>query len=328
METFPVTNSTLSAIQLGSFLQSKYNLDSNSSCRLLKTGINDSYLIASGDVKYVFRVYSLNWRSEKEIEEEIRLLNLLKGNGMPVSYPIADLDGSYIHEFAAPEGRRYGVMFSFAKGEKLLNFPADVHFKVGRIMAEIHNPTIGLNLDRVTYSSDVILIESFEHLKKFISVDTDEMGFMISAQKYLLKELKHADVSQVRNGVVHMDIWFDNLSIDKDNEITIFDFDFCGNGWLCYDLAYYILQINSTEKDENECRLKTEAFLNGYESVTKITDEEKRLLPILGVSLYFFYLGIQCQRFDNWSNTFLNEVYLKRFINLLVKKYFEKNNLG
>jgi hypothetical protein len=46
---------------------------------------------------------------------------------------------------------------------------------------------------------------------------------------------------------------------------------------------------------------------------------------MLGVSMYFFYLGIQCQRFDNWSNVFLNETYLTRFINLLVKKYFDEN---
>ncbi len=117
------------------------------------------------------------------------------------------------------------------------------------------------------------------------------------------------------------------MSIDEE-EVTLYDFDFCGNGWLCYDIAYYILQLHSTEKDENECELKVNAFLKGYESITKITHDEKRLLPVLGVSLYFFYLGIQCQRFDNWSNTFLNESYLKRFINLLVKKYFEKNKLG
>ena len=328
METFPVTNSTLSAIHLGAFLQSKYNLDSNASCRLLKTGINDSYLITNNAIKYVFRVYSLNWRSEKEIEEEIRLLNLLKENGMPVSYPITDADGSYIQEFAAPEGRRYGVMFSFAKGEKLLNIPADVHFKIGQIMAKIHRLTANLKLERAEYSPKVILIDSFDQLKKFISADTEEMIFMASAQQFLLNELASADAGEIRNGVVHMDIWFDNLNIDKDKEVTIFDFDFCGNGWLCCDIAYYILQINSTEKDENECRLKTEAFLNGYESITKISNEERRLLPALGVSLYFFYLGIQCQRFDNWSNTFLNETYLKRFINLLVKKYFDKNNLG
>jgi Ser/Thr protein kinase RdoA (MazF antagonist) len=143
----------------------------------------------------------------------------------------------------------------------------------------------------------------------------------------LLNEFEKLKVNDIRQGVVHLDIWFDNLAIDG-TEVTLFDFDFCGNGMLCYDIAYYILQVNSTEKEETECRLKSEAFLSGYESVTKLTDEERRIIPMLGVSLYFFYLGIQCQRFDNWSNTFLNEPYLKRFINLLVKKYFDKNNLG
>jgi Ser/Thr protein kinase RdoA (MazF antagonist) len=152
------------------------------------------------------------------------------------------------------------------------------------------------------------------------------MDFMVSAQQYLLNEFKKFKVDDIRQGAVHLDIWFDNLAIDNETEVTLFDF--CGNSMLCYDIAYYILQINSTEKGEVECKLKTEAFLRGYESIIKLSSEEKRIIPILGVSLYFFYLGIQCQRFDNWSNTFLNEGYLKRFINLLVKKYFEKNGLG
>lgn len=328
MESFPVINSTLSATHVGLFLQEAYNFSSDTSCSLLKTGINDSYLVAHGKEKYVFRIYSLNWRTKKEILEEIRLLNLLRQNNIPVSFPLADADKNYILEFAAPEGVRFGVLFSFAKGEKLLNFPTDVHYKVGAIMASMHRLTNQLKLDRVTYWPEVILVDSFGYLKKFISIDTDEMIFMASAQQYLLNELNQADESQIRNGAVHLDIWFDNLSIDQDNEVTLFDFDFCGNGWLCYDIAYYLLQLHSTEKDEMECKLKTDAFLKGYEAVAKISDEERRLLPALGVSLYFFYLGIQSQRFDNWSNTFLNETYLKRFINLLVKKYFEKNNLG
>jgi Ser/Thr protein kinase RdoA (MazF antagonist) len=140
-----------------------------------------------------------------------------------------------------------------------------------------------------------------------------------------LAQFAKADVSQLRSGPVHMDIWFDNMNITDAGEINIFDFDFCGNGWQCLDLAYYILQLHSTEKDETEREAKKTSFLSGYESVTKITDEEKRLLPMLGVSMYFFYLGIQSQRFDNWANVFLNETYLKRFINLLVKKYYDDN---
>ena len=327
LKPFPVTNSTLSSIHLARFVQEKYGL-ANATCRLLKTGINDSYLVACGDDKYVFRVYSLNWRTANEIDEEIRLLILLKESNIPVSYPIADAEGVYIQQLNAPEGIRFGVLFTFAKGEKLLNFSPELHYKVGEIMARMHQVTLGLKLDRVTYTPEVILSDSFEQIKKFLPVGNPEMDFMVPAQQFLLKEFKKFNAVEIRQGAVHLDIWFDNMSIFNGAEITLFDFDFCGNGMLCYDIAYYILQLNSTEKDETECKLKTGAFLKGYESVTKISDEEKRIIPMLGVSLYFFYLGIQCQRFDNWSNTFLNEGYLKRFINLLVKKYYEKNGLG
>jgi len=327
LESFPVINSTLSPTELGIFLRNKYSIGNDVSCSLLKTGINDSYLLSDDNVKYVFRVYNLNWRTEKEISEEIRLLNLLRENDIPVSCPLTDINGDYIQQFAAPEGKRYGVLFSFAKGEKLLNFSADIHFKVGEIMARMHQVTHNITLDRVNYTSEVILVNSFEQLKKFLSIETEEMAFMALAQKKLLGELEKLNSDEVRIGAVHLDIWFDNLSIDK-NDVTIFDFDFCGNGWLCYDIAYYVLQLHSTEKDESECMLKIDAFLDGYRTITRISEEEKRLLPLLGVSLYFFYLGIQCQRFDNWSNAFLNENYLKRFINLLVKKYYEKNMIG
>ena len=74
--------------------------------------------------------------------------------------------------------------------------------------------------------------------------DTEEMNFMRLAQRYLLKEFENANISQIRQGIVHLDIWFDNLNITTNNQVTIFDFDFCGNGWLCLDIAYYILQLD------------------------------------------------------------------------------------
>jgi Ser/Thr protein kinase RdoA (MazF antagonist) len=324
----PVINSTFSPDHLASFVQQQYQLGDDASCTLLKTGINDSFLITDNGVKYVFRVYSLNWRTRQEILAELTLLNLLQTNQIPVSYAIKNIQGEYVLQLEAPEGTRFGVLFSFAKGEKMLNFPAELHFQAGEIMAKMHLLTDGLQLERLNYSPNVILQDSFEQLKKFLPANTAEMDFMVSTQKYLLDEYEKFDGSKLRKGAVHMDIWFDNMGIDKETGITLFDFDFCGNGWLCYDVAYYILQLNSTEKDDAECKLKTEAFLNGYASVMPLTAEEKRIIPHLGVALYFFYLGIQCQRFDNWSNTFLNETYLKRFINLLVKRYFEKNGLG
>lgn len=328
MNVFPVSNSNLSPSHLGIFVQKRYFPEQQVECRILKTGISDTYLIVTPGKHFIFRVYSFQWRTPAEISEELRLLEHLQAKGIPVSYPIADLENIFIHSFAAPEGERFGVLFSFAEGDKVLNFDPETHFRVGKLMAEMHLHTRDFVLNRITYTEKELLIDSLAQLGRFLPEETEEMRYMKSVQQYLVTELQNADQSRLRKGAVHLDLWFDNMNVTPDGNITFFDFDFCGNGWLCLDMAYYMLQIHSTEKDDAEREVKTSHFLQGYESVTPVSDEEKRLIPMLGICLYFFYLGIQSQRYDNWSNVFLNEIYLKRFINLLLKKYFDYHQLG
>ena len=329
MTHFPVTNSNLSATHIGLFLQEKYSLSKDTKCQLIKAGINDTYLVTDNLDKFVLRVYSLNWRSKAEIGEEIKLLNQLKQNNISISYPLSDKENNYIQILNAPEGDRFSVLFTFANGEKLHIISEETHFQIGQLMAQLHKITDNQKFNRIDYSPEVILIDSLKKVSIFLTSDTKEMNFMRSAQKYLLKEFENADTSQIRQGIVHLDIWFDNIHVTDKNEITIFDFDFCGNGWLCLDIAYYIMQLHNVEKYESkDYQPKLESFVKGYESITPINKEEKRLIPMLGVSLYFFYLGVQCQRYDNWSNSFLSENYLKRFINGLVKKYYDIYQLG
>jgi len=329
MSHFPVTHSNLSASHLAIFLQQVYAIGEPLGCSILKSGINDTYLVTAPAGRYIFRVYSLAWRTKEEIGEEIKLLLLLKDNDLSVSYPLADAAGSYIKLLHAPEGDRYGVLFSYAEGEKLPQYDQDTHYSVGELMARIHTATHNMELQRPTYNETNLLLQPLIEISNFLPDGTaPEMAFMATAQQYLLTELRNANVAELRHGIVHMDIWFDNLNINSGKQITIFDFDFCGNGWLCLDIAYYILQLHSVEKDETICLQKVNSFLSGYESITAISAEEKRLLPALGVAMYFFYLGIQCSRFHNFSNVFLNPAYLRRFITVLVKGYFEKQKLG
>lgn len=329
MNHFPVTNSNLSAVHLGAFLQEKYALSKNTSCKLIRSGINDTYLVNDNGSKFVFRVYSLNWRTETEIAEEIRLLLELKKNSIAVSYPLPDKENNFIHTLNAPEGDRLAVLFTYADGQKMHSVSKEIHFRVGELMARMHKIMGGMKLKRVSYSPEVLLIDSLKQVENFLGSGTKEMAFMQSAQKYLLEEMTKADVSQIRKGVVHLDIWFENMNVTDDGQVTIFDFDFCGNGWLCMDMAFYMMQLHNIDRYEaKDYQPKVDSFIEGYESITKISAEEKRLLPMLGVSLYFFYLGVQCRRFDNWSNSFLSEDYLKRYINGLVKRYYDIYQLG
>ncbi len=278
--------------------------------------------------KFVLRIYSLHWRTITEINEEIKLLNELHRNGIQVSFPIADNLNNYIHIFDAPEGERMAVLFSYAEGEKIHSFPSAVHFTIGTMMGRFHQLTQNKNLKRITYTPKVLLQDSIALISMFLSTATEEMNYMMLLQQKILSELEKTNNDTLRAGIVHLDIWFDNLNVTTDGKVTLFDFDFCGNGWQSLDVAYYLMQLANTEKYIDAAYLpKTEQFLAGYQSVTSLSAEEKRLLPFLSISLYFFYLGVQCQRYDNWSNAFLSADYLKRFINGLIKRYAELNGI-
>ncbi|MFI5265066.1 MAG: phosphotransferase, partial [Candidatus Kapaibacterium sp.] len=211
--------------------------------------------------------------------------------------------------------------------KKIPHFAPELHGKIGELMANLHKVVVNKTIDRVTYTPEVLLVDSLKQIEKLFPEITDEMEFMRSAQQFLLKGFSEANISELRRGVVHIDIWFDNLNITEDGRITLFDFDFCGNGWLAIDLACYLMELHFTEPVEAEYRAKAEGFLNGYESITKLTPEEKRLLPHLGICLYFFYLGEQCQRFDNYSNVFLSEANLKRYIVARVQRFWAFHKL-
>jgi Ser/Thr protein kinase RdoA (MazF antagonist) len=249
----------------------------------------------------------------------------LRDDNIGVSYAIADSSGNYIRKLQAPEGERMGVLFSFALGEKSFNPSVEANFRIGEMMARIHQRTLNLKLQRIDYNSETLLVKSFEKFKSYLAVDSDEMKFVLGSQQYLLNEFKNADLSKIRRGAVHLDIWADNLHVDADNNITLFDFDFCGNGWLCYDIAFNFIMLFSMESNELEYQKKTESFLKGYESILVISDEEKRMLPAVAASICFFYLGVQRERF---ASIFFNEEHLKRFVNFRIRKWMVFNGLN
>lgn len=323
---FPVTNSTLSANKLGEVLQHKYNLSKNTECKLFKTGMNHVYMVSDGNEKYVFRVYTFDWRTKTEIAEELRLLIHLNKNNTPVSFPIADNLNEYIQEFHAPEGKRYGVLFSFADGAKSARFTAETSFSIGQALAKIHKSTENYTLNRITYDNKVLLADSVKRTREFFKKENDEIVFLEKMANFLQNEFDNVKKEQIRFGAVHLDVWFDNLHFNTENKITVFDFDFCGNGKLCLDISYFLFQLFSTNLNEEEYRVKADNFLKGYETITEISAEEKRIVPFVCLAIMTYYISMQCDRYDNWTNIFLNEDHLKRFVGNL-KRWIAYNKI-
>lgn len=321
MPTFPVISSTLSADSLGSFINKKYGLD-NCVCKLFRTGINHTYLINSNNVKYAFRVYSYNWRSKSDIQDELDLLLKLRQNNVSVSYPIADAYGNSIQTIRAPEGVRYAVLFSFAKGGKVRVMDNEICFKVGALMAKIHTVAFAHNNNRVNYSAETLLKLPYKRVGTFFSEALPEMQFLKQQANEISDYFNNVDTTNINIGIIHLDIWYDNMAITNNNEITVFDFDFYGNGWLIFDVAYFCKQLFHIETDKDRYEEKIKSFLNGYQSITELSNEELQLIPKAAVAIFIFYLGVQCQRLD-WSNVFLSDNYLKMLYVPRIKLWIE-----
>lgn len=323
---FPVSNSTLSANKLGEFIQQKYNLSENTECTLFRTGMNHVYMVTDVNEKYVFRVYTVDWRTKTEIAEELRLLIHLNENKTHVSFPIADNLNEYIQELNAPEGTRFGVLFSFADGAKSARFTAETSFFIGQALAKVHKSTENFALNRITYDNNVLLVNSIKRTREFFKKETDETKFLERTATFLQNEFNHVKKEQIRFGAVHLDVWFDNMHFNDENKVTLFDFDFCGNGWLCLDISYFLFQLFTTNPNENDYVVKAENFIRGYESITQISKEEKRILPFVCLAIMTYYISMQCDRYENWTNIFLNEDHLKRFVGNL-KRWIVYNKI-
>lgn len=313
MTTFPVTASTLSQKELGEFIREKYYLNDNFDCKLFRTGINHTYFMSDSCTKYVVRVYCHQWRTKIEIAQELTLLQTLRKNNLPVSFPIPDGEGNFIQEINAPEGLRYVVLFSFAEGEKMRFMTHKTCGAIGTVMAQIHNITENKKIERPTYDSDILLNKAYKHLNLYFSEDLSEMKYLREITSTISKKFDKSDWLENQKGIVHLDIWYDNMAVNKEDEITVFDFDNCGNGLLILDIAYFCKQLFFIEADKNQYESKVESFLNGYFKERNLSEKELSLIPEAGASIFVFYLGIQAQRFD-WSNIFLTENYLKMFV--------------
>lgn len=326
IEKFPALNSTLSPNELGKLIQRKYGLNDTTECSIFRLAMNHLYMVHDDKNKYVFRIYTHNWRTYSEIEEELRLLLLLKEADRPVAFPIADQSNQFIQQIDAPEGTRFGVLFSYAKGIKTAKFSSQTSFQIGQALAKVHQSTENIELMRMSYNAQNLLKNPVLRIKEFYSKNENEIEFLENLSAFLTLKLENIDKQTMRYGTVHLDVWFDNLHIDEEKEITFFDFDFCGNGYLCFDISYFLFQLLATHLNEEEYQEKAESFIKGYETVTKISAEEKEFLSYACLAVMTYYISVQCDRFEYWTNIFLNEDHLKRMVGNL-KRWMAYHNI-
>lgn len=324
---FPVQFSVLSAIALQEQILSKYPIKKPLKCHFYTQGVNDIYIVYSSINKYFLRVSTTNWRTKEEIEAEVMLLNYLDENDIPVVTPVKDNNGQCIQEILAPEGIRYAVLFTEAKGKYKDNLSKSQNKNLGNIIARFHTYTDYIEADikrfqlDLSYLVDIPLKIAKPYFKNFKKDYETMVGVGNQLKEYINKNLT---MSKPEFGICHGDLHRGNIHINShDNSITLFDFDCFGYGWRSYDISVYLWNHQSDQPVPKDCDSKQKQwddFLSGYNEIRPLSTNEIKGTSAFVAIRSIWLLGVQLESLNrNQGCDWLDDKYFDYQIDFIEK---------
>lgn len=278
----------------------------------IKDGIlNTNYLVFTSKGKFVLRILEGHRSYEAEKEELDFLLEL--NTIIPCSVPCSTVDGEVLIKY---NGRMMSL-FYFIEGEKLTEINENFLTQIGRLLGKMHLFSKNKVLNRKT---------RIDEKYYFSKINMEQVPITEEERKNLLslyEKISMIDFSSLPCGVIHNDIFPDNIFV-KDGVVSgIIDFNDSTFAPFIFDLGIvinYWIRINNFPP-EIEKRY-VEIFLNSYEGVRKLTPEEKSLLDmgILKMALAFIFLRINKFSVEDNHNILIEDKTYYELLPLL--KYY------
>lgn len=286
MEQIPVFRSFIAGETLAERIAADYGFDEPVRCKLfsklIRTQDNDHYQVTVGDKKYVARIYQQGdqlGRQESDYQFEMEWLLFLAKNGVPVTYPIVQKNGRLLSPLNAPEGIRYYTLLTFAEGKPMELDNEEHFFAVGAAMAKMHmvSNKFRSKAHRTPMDLSFLVDKPVARMRQVWAEDDDredDLDMIITA----VTEAKNEILALIDNelssndswGVIGGDFHQGNAFMTDDNQLTFFNFDWCGYGWRSYDIAAFLSNSNLIHRDE----ALSEAFFAGYYSERPLSDNE------------------------------------------------------
>ncbi|WP_404469235.1 phosphotransferase enzyme family protein [Sutcliffiella horikoshii] len=292
-----------------------YVIDDVTNCTFLVKGLNDSYVVNTTSSTYIFRLYRHGWREESAILFELDALNHLSQNSFYVSKPIQRKNGSFITSIAAPEGTRYGVLFTYIEGNRPDINEHNVRL-IGQALARLHNATDNFSSPyNRTFHLDLnhLLYEPMERIKPILyRFMGDEHDGLLNEVITKIEEKLHN--KPLEKGFCHGDFHNFNMHINND-DIGAFDFDCSSTGYRAYDLA--VFWWNLTNNYSNVAASCWKAFLEGYKSCRPLNQVDEQSLRAFVSLRRIWFMNILLQNDDVFGTQWIQHQNIQLFIDQL-----------
>ena len=259
----------------------EYDIGEIVSCKGIAEGVeNSNYLLRTTAGSYILTLYEKRV-SPDDLPFFLGLMDHLAARGIACPTPIHGRDGRALRRLA----ERPAAVVSFLDGLWVRRPAADNCRRLGGAMAELHGA--GLDYDR--FRANDLSLDGWRKLNAATAARADEvldgLGGEIERE---LDELQAAWPDDLPAGVIHADLFPDNVFFLGDRLSGLIDFYFACNDFFAYDIAI-CLNAWCFEPDRSFNVTKARRLLAGYEEVRALEAGEVAALPVLarGAALRF-----------------------------------------
>ena len=255
---------------------SKYSIGKIQKHKEIKEGIeNTNYFIQTEKGKFILTLYEKRV-DEKDLPFFIGLMKNLFNKKFPSPEPIINKNGNYISEISNKKAAV--VSFLDGKAKKVLN-PLDC-YEVGVYAAKLHSITKNL----ISKRANKLSVNSWRQIYNRVKKDCSKIHPNLS--NIIEKNLNEIETNWPQNipaGIIHADLFPDNIFFNKNKLSGIIDFYFSCNDYYAFEIAICLNALCFEGKNENLSFNVTKAkkFIDGYSSVRNLNADEKKSLKIL-----------------------------------------------
>ena len=276
---------------LNSFLID-YDIGSVVSFKGIAEGVeNTNYLLQTDKGQFILTLY------EKRVDQSdlpffLNLMQHLAMAGLKCPVPVAGKDGIDLRVLCG----RPAAIITFLKGVCPVKIFPHHCTEVGRCMALMHKA--GMSYGRKRENS--LSLKGWYSLYDAVQTCANDFSSGLSSDLgHELTSLKSCWPVGLPEGIIHADLFPDNVFFLNEECSGLIDFYFSCHDFLAYDIA---IGVNAWCFDGGST-LNIESFscfIEGYESVRKLSENEKNSLPVLlrGAALRFLLT-----RLYDWGNT-------------------------
>ena len=254
----------------------KYSLGKLLEHKEIKEGIeNTNYFIRTESGKFILTLYEKRV-DEKDLPFFIGLMKNLFDQNFPSPEPIINKNGNYISEIL---GKKAAVV-SFVDGNAKKNLSPENCYNVGINTAKMHLITNNLNAKR----ENKLSINSWRKIYNKVKKDCSKIHSTLpSTIEKNLDIIEKNWPSNIPAGIIHADLFPDNIFFKKNKLSGIIDYYFSCNDFYAFEIAICLNALCFEGRNENLSFNVTKAkkFIDGYSSIRKLNDLEKKSLKVL-----------------------------------------------